>query len=199
MKAYAIADLPRDGDGSELLERVATLSRLQVDAIQLRAKHLDDIELLDLARACRTRISPETLYLINGRADIAIAAGADGVHLPADGVPVSVVREISPRLRTGVSCHAFEDVENAFEAGADLTVLGPVFETRSSGKAASISRETLRRASSIGVELYALGGMTLDRLSSLEGTSVSGVAAVTMFMGDEPIERIVAAVHEARS
>lgn len=199
MKAYAIADLPERADEDRFLARVEALSRAGVDLIQLRAKHLDDRDLLDLASRCRRLISADVLYLINGRADIALAADADGVHLPSDGVPVSVARAISSELKIGVSCHSVEDVGQADEAEADLVVLGPVFEARSSWKPPAISITQLKEASNADLEVYALGGLTTERLALLEGTGIRGVAAITMFMEDEPLDQIVAAVHEAGS
>lgn len=199
MKSYAIADVSEGYRKDDFLERIAALSRLKVDIIQLRAKELDDRDLLDLAIRCRQRIGNEVAYLINGRADIALAAEADGVHLPSDGVPVDVVRAISPRLKVGVSCHTVEQVERAAERGADLAVLGPLFDSRSTTKSASVSIEDLKQATGAGIDVYALGGLSVDKLSLLEGTGIRGVAAITMFMHDEPIERIVSAVDETTS
>jgi thiamine-phosphate pyrophosphorylase len=201
VKAYAIANLSEGESGEPaLLERVDALSRLQVDIIQLRAKHLDDRALLDLAIRCRDRISPSVLYLVNGRADIAVAAEADGVHLPSDGVPVSVVREIGPGLTVGVSCHSVEEVENAAEAGAELVVFGPVFAARSGRKAPVVSKFLVGAAAAERrLEVYALGGLTVDNVRELQGTGVTGVAAITMFMEDEPIDQIVTSVREARA
>lgn len=199
MKAYAIANLERDADPEPLLDRIEILSRLRIDVIQLRAKHLDDRDLLELALRARRRIAREVVYLINGRADIAVVAGADGVHLPADGIPVPTVRDISSRLIVGVSCHDPAEVEEARRAGADLAVIGPAFDARSTSKKAGISLDGLRTAAESGLPVYALGGMTIDRLPLLEGIPLAGVAAVTMFMKDEPVDQIIAAVREAGS
>lgn len=196
MKAYAIADLPHGADREALLDRVELLSSLGVDVIQLRARHLDDRELLNLAVRCRQRISADVVYLINRRADIAIAAGADGVHLPSDGVPPSLVRMVDPELIVGVSCHSGPEVAAAREAGADLAVIGPLFPARSSEKPSEISIAALTAMEKQGIELYALGGFTIDRLPLLADTGVAGVAAITMFLADEPVERILAAVRE---
>lgn len=196
MKSYAIANLAAGTDREALLDRVEILSSLGIDVIQLRAKTLDDRELLDLALRCRDRISDEVVYLVNGRADIAIAAGADGVHLPADGVPVSLVRKLDSTLIVGVSCHSASAVAAARDDGADLAVVGPVFPARSADKPAAVQISDLAGMEKQGIDLYALGGLTLDKLSVLRDTGVTGVAAVTMFMADEPIEQIVAAVRE---
>lgn len=199
MKSYAIANVSEGYRKDDFLGRIAALSRLKVDIIQLRARQLDDRDLLDLAILCRDRIGDEVAYLINGRADIAMAVEADGVHLPSDGVPVDVVRSMSSRLKIGVSCHTVEQVERAAETEADLVVLGPLFDSRSTTKSASVSIEDLKQATVAGIDVYALGGLSIDKLPLLEGTGVRGVAAITMFMQDEPIERIISAIDEATS
>lgn len=199
MKSYAIANVEEGYEESSFLERIGSLSRLKVDVIQLRAKQLDDRDLLELATRCRNRVEPPVIYLINGRADVAVAVEADGVHLPSDGVPVHVVRAISSGLKVGISCHTVEEVQRAAELRADLAVLGPLFETRSSTKSPAVSVQDLRDAAGEDIDVYALGGLTVERLAVLEGTGVTGVAAVTMFMHDDPIEQIVSSVSEARS
>ncbi len=198
MKSHAIADLASAADPEVLLDRVELLSDLGVDIIQLRAKQLDDRDLLELAVRCRERIGADVHYLLNGRADIAVAAGADGVHLPSDGIPVSIVKRVFPDLVVGVSCHSISEVVAAAAAGADLAVVGPVFAARSSEKAPVVPVSSLLEIDRYGIDVYALGGITVDRLPLLEGTGVAGVAAITMFMADEPAAEIVASVREAR-
>ena len=69
--------------------------------------------------------------LVNGRPDIAVAAGAQGVHLPSDGLPIADVRRAFPRpFLIGVSCHAVEELSRAGAEGADFAVLAPVYPPR---------------------------------------------------------------------
>src|SRR5690242_103366 len=91
-------------------------------AVHLREKDLGGRELLALARevraACR---AAGQLLLVNDRADVALAAGADGVHLPSAGLPPAEARRLVGAERlVGVSCHAAEDVRRAREGGADF-------------------------------------------------------------------------------
>jgi thiamine-phosphate pyrophosphorylase len=97
-------------------------------AVQLREKDLPGARLLELARKllpiCRAASAP---LLVNDRADVARAAGADGVHLPARGLPVSQARDLlGPRALIGASCHAAGEVVAAHHAGADFALFGPV-------------------------------------------------------------------------
>jgi thiamine-phosphate pyrophosphorylase len=102
-------------------------------AIHLREKDLGGAALLVLARAlaavCRAR---GQLLLVNDRLDVALAAGAHGVHLPAAGVPVADARRLlCPAALVGVSCHSVADVRRARDAGASFATFGPVFDTPS--------------------------------------------------------------------
>lgn len=199
MRSYAIAGHETTTDDKRFLDRIGQLSECGVDLIQLRAKHLDDRDLLDLARCCRDRIGDGTQFLVNGRADIAIAAGADGVHLPADGIPVSVVRRLSEKLVVGRSCHSVDEVRRASEDGADLVVLGPLFETRTGVKESAITLDDLAEASRVDIQVFALGGFDRRRVAELEGSRVTGVAGIAMFMKDEPIAEIVNEIRQVRT
>lgn len=199
MKAYAVADFSEDVEQTRFLERIDLLARLGVEVVQLRAKELDDRDLLDLAGRCRDRIGPGTRYLVNGRADVAMAVRADGVHLPADGVPVAVARHVAPDLIVGRSCHSVEEVLHSVEEGADLVLMGPVFDVRSSRKRGAISDAELRASASLTANVYAIGGLKREHLQAIADTGVAGVAGITMFMQDEPLGEILAEIHEAPS
>lgn len=191
MKAYAIADFDGETDTSTFLDRVTRLSERAVDVIQIRAKSLDDADLLELASQCRSRIEAPSKMLINGRADIAVAAGADGVHLPADGIGVAAAREIGPGLVVGRSCHSVGEVRRARSERADYVLLGPVHSTRTGSKPAAVGPADLAEAVGLGIPVYALGGFDISRVERLRSTGVEGVAAITLFMRDEPLDRVV--------
>jgi thiamine-phosphate pyrophosphorylase len=185
------------------------LARAGVDGVQLREKNLDDRTLLALARAARAALTGPFLLaaapgrppvparlLVNGRADIALAAGAHGVHLPADGLPAAALRaRWGPGLLLGVSTHSLAEVEQARRAGADYAVFGPVWETP--GKTAATppaGLDALARAARLGIPVYALGGVTLARFAAVAAAGAAGVAAIRLFQGEEtPLEQIVEA------
>jgi thiamine-phosphate pyrophosphorylase len=193
VKAYAIANVD-DAVDERFFTRVADLTDAGVDLIQLRAKTLPGRELFGLATRMRAITAGRTSFLVNARADVAIAAGADGVHLPARGMPVETVRSLSRRLVIGRSCHSPGDVAAATAAGCDYVLLGPVFDTRSKPGSAAISRSDLVSAAAGSCDVYALGGVSLENLEQLRGTGIAGVAGITLFMRDEPVGAIVEAV-----
>ena len=105
-----------------------------IGAVQLREKDLDDRALYDLARLARSILPPAVRLLVNGRLDVALAAGADGVHLPADGVPVAPLRaRFGSGPLIGRSTHTVEEVERARDEGADYVTFGPVYATPGKG------------------------------------------------------------------
>lgn len=190
MKSLAIANLDAAPTES-FFERIERLVRARVDMIQLRAKLLDDRLQFEVAARCRSLIpAGATSFLVNGRPDIAIAAGADGVHLPENGLPVAAVRAIGKHLILGRSCHTLKACRQAVEEEADYIVFGPVFDARSKHAPATVSRDDLRAASRLGRDVFALGGISRSNVASLRDAA-AGVAAVTLFMHDEPLEEIM--------
>jgi thiamine monophosphate synthase len=77
-----------------------------------------------------------------------------------------------------------------------MLLFGPIFPVRSAPKEPSVSIEQLSKAAGTGAEVYALGGISIERLPSLCGTSIAGVAGITLFMEDEPVEQITKLIHE---
>jgi len=173
-------------EGEDLEGWLAGIGAAGIDAVQIREKDLDDRALFDLVRRARALLPPATRLLVNGRADIAIAAGmagVDGVHLPADGVPLRALRErFGPGLLLGRSTHRVEEVEQALREGADYATFGPVWPTPSKeryGPPAGVGE--LARAAATGLPVYALGGVTLARFAEAAAAGAAGVAAIRLF------------------
>ncbi len=156
-------------------------------AVQLREKDLSGRELLALARELRRICTAHrALLLVNDRIDIAIACDADGVHLPANSFSVRDARELmgKPKL-IGCSTHTIAEVEAANRAGANFVVFGPVFDPiskRAHGAAAGV--EALREACEVSdIPVYALGGITADRIIELDDCEIAGVAVIGAVFG----------------
>lgn len=187
MKAMWVTD--RAACGERRFETVlAALQGASSLCVQLREKDLSDLEGLTLARRCRTALGPDVPLLVNRRFDIALSAGAAGTHLPADGLAVGRVRANTPRgFRIGVSAHSTEEAERAIEEGADLVVLGPIFDTpskRAFGPPLGLSAlDRLAPLAGHGADVYAIGGITEENLEEIAGRSdrVSGAAAIRLF------------------
>jgi thiamine-phosphate pyrophosphorylase len=191
VQTYAIANCD-SAPGAEYFRRVGALVEAGVDWIQLRAKTLEDQQVYTIGLRLRelTR-SSNTRFLVNGRADIAASVSADGVHLPASGLPAGAARMIGPDFLIGRSCHSAQACRAAAEEGADYVLLGPVFTPRSKPGKGIVSREELAEAQNIGIPVFALGGISCENVESLRGLKIAGIAAVTLFMSDGPPGEIV--------
>jgi thiamine-phosphate pyrophosphorylase len=167
-----------------------------VDLIQIRAKELtarDLMRLVEQAVAVAGR-----RVLVNTRADVAIACGAGGVHLPANS-PTAPLRsrlgkgavidggEAGAReagFVIGVSCHTVGELRTAETDGADFAVFGPVFE--SPGKGPAVGLEALREAvRSVKMPVYALGGVTEENAELCIEAGAYGIAGIRLFSGFE--------------
>jgi thiamine-phosphate pyrophosphorylase len=160
-----------------LIEAVAA----GIDFIQLREKDLSTAELLGLARSVPEAASR---LVVNDRVDVAVAAGAGGVHLGGQSVPPAAVRRIVPAgFLVGVSCHSVSEVIEAEGAGADYALLGPVFPTASKLKYGSpIGLDVISSAAGrVRIPVLALGGVTLERARSCVEAGAAGVAAISLF------------------
>jgi thiamine-phosphate pyrophosphorylase len=166
-----------------------------VGIVQLREKDLGDRELYELACLARAALPPPIRLVVNGRVDVALAADADGVHLPADGLPVAAVRaRFGPGVLIGRSTHRIEEVEQAREEGADYVTFGPVYA--SPGKGPPTGLGELRRATAAGVPVYALGGVTLERFRELAGAGAAGIAAIRLFQTTTTLSQAARAAGE---
>jgi len=155
-----------------------------VDLIQLRERDLSARDLLLLANAAVARCrGSKTRLLVNDRLDIALAAGADGLHLPSHGLPVAEVRRRFPEMLVGASCHTVEEIRRAEEGGADLVVFGPVFETASKRDyGPPVGVEKLEHAAQAAkIPVLALGGITLENAGGCLRAGAAGIAAISLF------------------
>jgi thiamine-phosphate pyrophosphorylase len=158
--------------------------------VELRERGTTDRETLRWAGVAREKLGPIVPLLVNRRLDVALAAGATGVHLPADGLPVSRVRAASPRrMRVGASTHSPEEAVRAIDEHADVVVIGPIFETPSKASygppLGTGSLAALPPLRTHGAEVFAIGGIDESRLEDLSrfGDRISGVAGIRLVQG----------------
>jgi thiamine-phosphate pyrophosphorylase len=165
---------------------------VSLDYVQLRAKDLDGGELVARAERLIAEFAGSAKVLVNGRVDVAIAAGADGVHLTGHREELSVeqVRAVfaaakRPEPVVSLSCHTLEDVARALDAGADLILFGPVFEKQVEGEVVvrGVGLEALREACEVArkVKVLALGGVTDDNAAECVAAGAEGVAGIRLF------------------
>lgn len=196
MKALYVTDRAAIGD-ERFIALLTELSGAPELSVELREKESDDRTCWTWARIARERLGAAVPILVNRRFDIAIAAGADGVQLPADGLPLRDVRAHTPRgFRVGVSAHSPEEAARAIDEGADVVVIGPVFDTPSKRRfgdplgATALERLPLRSAHR--AEVFAIGGIDEGAIEALAPyrDRISGIAGIRVFQ-DSPAPRAV--------
>ena len=150
--------------------------------IQVRAKALETRELVALVRDV-IAVARGVPVLVNSRADVAMACGAQGVHLPSDGLAANAIRSIAPAgFLIGVSCHTVEELVRAEREGADFAVYGPVFATASHPGAAPVGLGALANAvRAVRMPIYALGGVTEQNAPLCIAAGAAGVAGISLF------------------
>src|SRR6266498_1496477 len=196
MKALYVTDRQSAGD-SRLKETLAAFSGAQDFSVQLREKDAPDRECLGWARVAHSILGAGVPLYVNRRFDIALAAGADGVHLPASGLPVPKVRAAAPRgFRVGVSTHSPEEAAARIGEGADLVLIGPLFDTPSKrAYGPPLGEEALRELPPLGkhsCEVFAIGGISEENLGRLDPyrDRIAGIAGIRIFQ-DAPEPRAV--------
>ena len=168
-----------------LLEQARFAVDARIDLIQLRERDLSSADLasfaLDLLGVTR---GSATRMVINDRIDVALACGADGVHLRGDSVAVAAARRLAPPpFLIGRSVHSVSEATAA--ADADYIVAGTIFPSLSKVQVGTgIGLEGLGAiVRSVSVPVLAIGGITIERAGDVAGTGASGIAAIGLFIG----------------
>jgi thiamine-phosphate pyrophosphorylase len=184
--------------GLDMTDWLRALAASGIGAVQIREKDLEDGPLYDLTRLARETVPRATRVLVNGRLDVALAAGADGAHLPADGLPAAPLRaRFGSDLLLGRSTHSIAEVERARDEGVDYVVFGPVYATPGKGDPAGVA--ALARAAMAagpGIPVLALGGVTLQRFGEVAAAGAAGVAAIRLFQEPAALSSVAGAARE---
>lgn len=170
---------------AELLSSVERAVSWGVDFIQLREKDLSDLELLALTKRAVQLVRGTTCsVLVNGRLDIALAGGAQGVHIPSAGLEIADLKPYLPRgFLLGASTHSLREASRAAAGGANYILLGPIFRTASKvqyGKPLGLIHFK-RVCSALSIPALGLGGLRPDRICRVLAAGASGVAGITLF------------------
>jgi len=193
-----------------LVEWSGRVARAGIDLLQIRERGLDDVVLVRVVRdvLAATR-GTNCRVLVNDRLDVALAAGAAGVHLPATGLPPHRARQIAPEgFLIGRSVHAAHEARAVAAAGgADYLTFGTVFESASKAPGHPISgvRMLADACASAGIPILAIGGVTLDRVPALTRAGAVGLAGIRLFAtpptgaGDRGLANAISAIRAAWS
>ena len=190
MLLYAVTDRAWTGKQT-LYEQVEAALKGGVTCVQLREKELDETAFLqeakELCALCRRYGVP---FLVNDNVEIAIACGADGIHVGQEDLTAGEVRRrVGENMILGVSVHTVEEACQAVRDGADYLGLGAVFPTSTKTDVEQMSNETLRAiCDAVDVPIVAIGGINRGNILKLAGSGVDGVALVSAIFSAEDIE-----------
>jgi thiamine-phosphate pyrophosphorylase len=201
---YAVLNLQGEApeDPATVLARARERLAARPACLQLRAKRMGAAELrrtaVLLLPACRAAGVP---LLVNDRLDVALAVGADGVHLGQDDLPLRDALRIraSQRLLIGVSTHDLAQAQAASRDGADYIGFGPIFATQSKANPEpAVGLDRLREVcAAVSLPVVAIGGITLATVAAVAATGASAAAIIAAI--DEARDPVVAARHVAET
>lgn len=188
-RLYPILVPPRIGSGS--VEEVCAFARELVAAgvtiLQLRDKNSSSAEILRTARELRRLLPDEIKFILNDRADLALAAQFHGVHLGQDDLPIEAARKIlGPERWIGISTHNPAQVDAAEQTSADYIAIGPLFATFSKDNPDPvIGLEGVRQARArTRKPLVAIGGITAQNCRSVIDAGADSVAVISELLRD---------------
>lgn len=186
-------------NGRSVCEIVSAIAAGGAKLIQLREKNLSDCAMFELVKKCKeiTDRYP-MLLLVDDRLDIAMAAGADGVHLGQDDFPLTEARKLAPEMFFGVSTHNAEEIDKALADGCSYLNIGPMFPTRTKSVACgALGLETIEKlAQKVTCHFSVMGGIKEHHLELLTAKGFKHIAMVTEITQAADVEAKVKALRE---
>ncbi len=187
----------RAAGGRPIADLIRAAVAAGADMVQIRDKDLPGGPLLlmvreavGMARAAGARCR----IIVNDRLDVALAAKASGVHLPAEGLPVGEVRrKVGARFLVGRSVHSLAEARHAEKEKADYLIFGPIFPTPSkAGLGTPHGPEgLLKLLGAVHIPVYAIGGINLTTIEALRGMPIAGIAAIAAIASASDPERAI--------
>lgn len=187
---YVVTDSKWSTPDHPLLESVREALQGGATSIQIREKQVSTPEFIAIAQPivslCHDYGVP---CIINDNLEVALATGADGLHIGQDDGDIHSIRmALGPNRILGVSAHSLEEAEKAYFAGADYLGVGHIFPTSTKLDSVGVSRDTLRAiVSSVPIPVVAIGGISLDTMDQLMDTGIAGVALVSAVLASSDI------------
>jgi thiamine-phosphate pyrophosphorylase len=169
------------GGEDALLRKVSESVAGGVSVVQLREKDLGGETLLRLAERVKEAIEGRALFIVNGSLDVALAVGADGVHLPET---MPALTKQAKGLIVGRSVHSVEAARLAEQSGTDYVVLGPVYETRSHAGVPAAGLGGLSDVvKGVSIPVVAIGGVMITRVAAIMDAGAAGIAVIGAILG----------------
>jgi len=173
------------GSDDALVQRVAAAAAAGVDLVQVRERDMESRDLTQLVIRCVAAVrGTRARILVNDRLDVALTAGAHGVHLRSDSMPASRARVLTPiGFLIGRSVHSLAEAITASEGGGlDYLLFGTVFATVSKpGQAPAGVKALAEVSAAVRLPVLGVGGISRDTAPELEGTGCAGFAAIGWF------------------
>lgn len=169
-----------------LIQRITEALDNGMTCVQLREKHMSDEDFLSEAREvsalCKHYNVP---FIINDNVDVAIACGADGIHVgQSDEAATQVRARVGSSMIVGVSASSLEEAIKAEKDGADYVGVGAVFSTSTKADADYLSMDELRAiCETVNIPTVAIGGIHAGNIQLLQGTGIDGVAVISAIFG----------------
>jgi len=178
-------------DGEQLFRILKQAVRNGVDIVQLRSKKGTSREILRFVERSLHYLKGQVPFIVNDRLDLALAAGADGVHLGQDDLPVRLARQIvGPRFLIGASCQTVAQARQAQREGADYVGFGSVFKTLTKPERSPMNLLLLKRAiSSVHIPIFPIGGIQLENIKQVTDFGVTRVAVTRALCLAEDVVR----------
>ena len=200
--ATSEATTPDAPEFARILNQISAAVAAGISLIQIREKQLTTRVLFELVeRASELTRGTNTRLLVNDRADVAVGAGADGVHLTTQSLDAATIRKIfGQEFLIGASTHSLAEARAAQEQGADFIVLGPVFETQS--KKQFGSPVGLKKLSDVARALgdfpvLALGGISVTKAVDCFAAGAQGIAGISLFSDPETLMLVTSTISKS--
>lgn len=186
---YAVTDIREEGP--EILERVEAAYRGGADIVQMRSKTLSDRKLYDLGLRWRKLANRfRKLFFVNDRIDLALAVGADGIHLGQDDLPQGSVRNLlkGKKIFVGRSTHSLPQALRAAADGVDYIGVGPIFETPTKPAYQAVGLDLIRKVKRrVRIPFVCIGGINANNLRQVLDAGATRVAVVRAVFAEKDV------------
>jgi len=186
MKLIAVTD---DSHSTEELASKIIQIKDVVDYVHIRERNKTCNEIISLLTLLKEGKVKMEKIVINDRLDVALLTDITNVHLPGHGLPIKKVKEQFPTIQVGRSIHSLEEAKQAEKEKADYVLYGHCYETNcKNGKAPNGINSLVDMKKNIQIPVYAIGGITPDRVNEIRQTKVDGIAVMSgIFSSNDPL------------